>query len=101
MAEQETQLTEPQMNTLYQIMANTPSIALPQGGMGYLRRPETIAQVFEVMDSMAAMLRTVMQSEQEAREELIKRDHTMAIAGGFLRDLLAAGQPPIQRLETE
>lgn len=85
-------LTEAQILAITKIIRNIPSIALPRGGMGFGRQPETLGHVVEVLASVADHLRDSMRENNELRGRLDSENRKKAIAGGYLRELFAAGE---------
>jgi hypothetical protein len=84
-------LTEAQILVISKIIGNIPIIALPRGGMGFARQPETLGHVVEVLVSVADHLRDSMRESNELRGQLDRENRKKAIAGGYLRELLTAG----------
>lgn len=84
-------LTEDEIKAAKAVIGRTPAGALPGSGMGFSRNPETVEHLIAVMDSMAAALRVSLRDKQDLTDEMLARDRTMAIAGGFLREVFAAG----------
>jgi hypothetical protein len=90
----ETDLTEAESNLAQRVIGNIPSIALPRGGMGFGRNPETFEHVIEILDSVGEHLRKSMRENADLRGQLDRENRKKAIAGGYLRDLLTAGTRP-------
>lgn len=95
----ETDLTEEQITSARMVIAQTPAIALPRGGMGFGRNPETVEHLIEIMDSMAAELRRSLRSEQKALDQWNAHQRKLKLVGGFVRDLYRAGDTTDSAME--